>query len=283
MKKGINYWSFPPDMGLPGRLALARDAGFDGIELAVMDHGPVNLDSTEAELKEVAKRVADHGLGIPSLASGLYWANSPTSDDEATREKARHIATRQIEAAAALGADTVLFIPGMVNAAFIPDSPVVSYDVVWKRAIETLQALVPVAEKNQVHVGVEVVWNKFLLSPIEMNVFLDEVGSDCVGLYMDVGNVIPFGYPEQWIRICGSRLKKVHFKDFKMGAGNVEMRGFCDLLDGSVNWPEVMAALQEVGYDDYCTAEMIPHYAHHPEQRIHNTSASMDRILGRAV
>lgn len=281
MKKGINYWSFPPDMDLAGRLALARDAGFEGIELAMLDQGPVNLESTESELAAVAKTVADHGLEIPSLASGLYWANSPTSDDETTREKARHIATRQIEAAAALGADTILFIPGMVNAAFIADSPVVSYELVWERAIETLQALAPVAGKHRVHIGVEVVWNKFLLSPIEMNLFLDQVGSEWVGLYMDVGNVIPFGYPEQWIRLCGPRLKKVHFKDFKMGAGNVEMRGFCDLLDGSVNWPEVIAALQEVGYADYCTAEMIPLYTHHPAQRIYNTSASMDRILGR--
>jgi len=281
MKKGINIWSFPPGTDLDASMAIASDAGYEGIEVAVGGQGLVRPDSKKAELKQVVKMADAHGLEIASVAGGLYWEFSLTSDSARTRKKALSIARNHIRVAADLGADAVLIIPGCVNATFLPDSPVVAYDVVWRRAVAAIQSLVPVAEKYKVHIGLEVVWNKFLLSPIEMNCFLDEIGSPWAGLYMDVGNVIPFGYPEQWIRICGERLKRVHFKDFKMGAGNVDMIGFCDLLEGSVNWPEVMKALREVGYDGYVTAEMIPHYSHHPIQRIYNTSKSMDTILGR--
>jgi hexulose-6-phosphate isomerase len=112
-----------------------------------------------------------------------------------------------------------------------------------------------------------------------MRGFIDKINSPYVGAYLDVGNIIYSGYPEHWIRILGKRIKKVHFKDFRRAVGTLE--GFVDLLAGDVNYPEVMKAFNEVGYEDYAIAEMIPNYKHYTNQIIYNTSRSMDQILGR--
>ena len=133
------------------------------------------------------------------------------------------------------------------------------------------------AAENNIVIGIENVWNKFLLSPLEYRDFIDQVGSPNVGSYFDVGNVLLTGYPEQWIRILGSRIKKVHFKDYRINPGGIN--AFVDLLAGDVDYPAVMRALRDIDYNDYCTAEMIPNYKHHTTQTIFNASASMDRIL----
>ena len=134
------------------------------------------------------------------------------------------------------------------------------------------------AEKVGVSIGLENVWNKFLLSPMEMRDFIDKIDSDFVGSYFDVGNVLFNGYPEHWIKILANRIKKVHFKDYRIAAGG--LHGFVDLLAGDVNYPAVIDALKSVGYDGYVTAEMIPAYTHYPETIIYNTSNAMDKILG---
>lgn len=113
-----------------------------------------------------------------------------------------------------------------------------------------------------------------------MKQFIDAVGSDYVGSYFDVGNVVYSGYPEHWIQILGSRIKKVHFKDYRRQAGG--LHGFVDLLAGDVDYPAIVKELQAIGYDNYVTAEMIPGYTHYGTQMIYNTSAAMDAILGRA-
>jgi hexulose-6-phosphate isomerase len=170
-------------------------------------------------------------------------------------------------------------VPGAVGVDFVPGSEVIRYDVVYDRALEAIRSLKPVAEQVKVVVGVENVWNKFLLSPLEMRDFVDKIASEYVGVYFDVGNVIATGYPEHWIRILGKRIKRVHFKDFRRNVGTLD--GFTDLLEGDVNWQEVMAAFREIGYEGYVTAEMIPPYSHHPEALIYTTSKAMDFILGR--
>ena len=154
----------------------------------------------------------------------------------------------------------------------------VAYDVAYDRALEALRQLAPIAEEYQIHIGVETVWNKLLLSPLEMRDFIDKVGSDYVGSYFDVGNVVYSGYPEHWIRILGKRIKKVHFKDYRCNPGGLNC--FVDLLSGDVNWPEVMKAFADIGYDGWAAGEMIPPYTHAPDQIIYNTSKSMDCILG---
>jgi hexulose-6-phosphate isomerase len=139
--------------------------------------------------------------------------------------------------------------------------------------------LAPEAERLGVSILVENIWNKFLLSPLEMRSLIDQVGSPRVGALLDTGNLIAFGYPEQWIRILGQRIKEVHLKDYRESVGGVG--GFVGLLEGDVNWPEVMAALEEVGYDGFLTAEVFP-YRRHGEAIVRHTSESMDRILGRS-
>ena len=172
-----------------------------------------------------------------------------------------------------LGTNAYLFVPGAVDVFFLPDAEIIPYDVCYERAREAVSQLVQTAEKVGVSVGIENVWNKFLLSPLEMRDFIDSFGSDMIGAYFDVGNVLLTGYPEQWIRILGKRIKRVHIKDFDISIGTVD--GFVDLLEGSVDFEAVKKALAEIGYDGYVTAEMIPYSPGRPEK----TAEAMKKIF----
>ena len=278
MKKGISIWSFPAQT-LAESFALAKDAGFEGVEVALAIDGEVNLKSTEKELLKVKADAENAGIELYSVASGLYWDYWLTSDDKAEREKAKDIVRIQLNAAKTLGADTILVVPGSVNADFVSETKVVDYKSAYERSLEAFLELREDAEKCGVAIGIENVWNKFLTSPMEMRGFIDTVGSDFVGSYFDVGNVLFNGYPEHWIKILADKIKKVHFKDYRKAAGG--LHGFVDLLAGDVNYPAVMDALKAVGYDGWVTAEMIPNYKYFTEAIIYNTSYSMDKILGR--
>ncbi|WP_336785424.1 sugar phosphate isomerase/epimerase family protein [Paenibacillus sp. MMO-177] len=279
MKKGINIWSFPAGMSIEESIELAKDAGFDGIELSLNETGPLSLESTTEEVRAIRQFADNTGIELSSLASGLYWDYPPTSENEQVSAKAFDVARKQLEHAAALGVDSVLIVPGAVGVDFIPNAPVVPYDRAYDNALAFFTKLAKEAEAVKVSVGIENVWNKFLLSPLEMRGFIDAVGSEYVGSYFDVGNVVYSGYPEHWISILNKRIKKVHFKDYRRQAGG--LHGFVDLLAGDVDYPEVIRALEAIGYNDYVTAEMIPPYTHHTKQIVYNTSAAMDAILGR--
>jgi hexulose-6-phosphate isomerase len=164
----------------------------------------------------------------------------------------------------------------MVYAPFV-SAPPVPYDAAWDRALETVSAAAAHAKACGVRIGVENVWNSFLLSPLEMRTFLDAIGDPFVGAYLDVGNVIQFGFPEHWVRILGSRILKSHVKDFRRSVGTLS--GFVDLLSGDVDFPEVMKAFGEVGYDDYIIAE-VGAYRHYGDQSVYNLAAAMRRIVG---
>lgn len=276
MEKSISYWSFS-GKNVFEAMQIAKDAGFDGIELTLDAEGDVTMQTSAAQLTEIRGAAEKIGLELPSVASSLYWAYSFTSDDPDERERAHQAAVCEINTAKALGADTVLIVPGSVSVEFVPERPVVSYDVCWERALQAMKRLAPVAEEAGINIGVENVWNRFLLSPLEMRQFLDEIGSERVGAYFDVGNVVYCGYPEQWIRILGKRIKKVHFKDYRRNPGGLD--AFVDLLSGDVDWPAVMQAFADIGYDGWVTGEMIPPYTHASDQIIYNTSASMSRII----
>ena len=278
MKKGINIWSFPQGT-IKESLTLAKDAGFEGVELAINASGELSMASTEKEIVEVKKTADDLGLSLYSLSSGLCWALRLSDDDEKMREKAKDMIKKQLDTAKILGADTILVVPGVVNVEFSFPEKKVAYDVVYERSLESLNELKKYAEALQVHIGLENVWNKFLLSPMEMRDFIDKIGSAYVGSYLDIGNTLYCSYPEDWVRILGNRIKKVHFKDYRMQAGG--LHGFVDLLAGDVDYPEVVKALNEIGYDGWVSAEMIPNYKHHTDAIIYNTSYAMDRILGR--
>ena len=278
MKKGINIWSFPQGT-IKENLTLAKKAGFEGVELALNGGGELSMESTREQLLEIRKNAEDMGLALYSLSSGLCWEYRLSDDDAAIRQKAKDIIKKQIETAKILGADTVLVIPGVVNVEFSMPQKKVAYDVVYERALEGISELCGYAEDAQVYIGLENVWNKFLLSPMEMRDFIDRIDSDYVGSYLDIGNTLYCGYPEDWIRILGKRIKKVHFKDYRKQVGGTH--GFVDLLAGDVDYPEVMKALCEIGYEDWVSAEMVPRYKHHSDAILYNTSYAMDRILGR--
>ena len=278
MKKGINIWSFPAGT-IRESLALAKDAGFEGVELALNGTGELSMESSEAEIREIKKTADDMGLSLYSLSSALCWDYRLSDDDPKLRAKAKDMIKKQLETAKILGADTALVLPGVVNVSFSSPEKKVAYDIVYERALEGIGELKSYAESLQVNIGLENVWNKFLLSPMEMRDFIDKIDSKYVGSYLDVGNTLYCGYPEDWVRILGSRIKKIHFKDYRMEAGGAH--GFVDLLAGDVDYPEVVKALGEIGYEDWVSAEMIPNYKHHTSAIIYNTSYAMDRILGR--
>lgn len=279
MKKGISVWSFPGDWPLERIFASARDAGFEGVEVALSEKGELSLESTEEDLDKIRDLACRYGLELYSVASGLYWTYSLTSDNPSVREKAKDIVKKQLLAAKRLSCDTILVVPGCVGADFIPGSGVVAYDTAYERALAAMKELGAFAGELGVCIGVENVWNKFLLSPLEMKQFIDEAagsGSPWLGAYFDVGNVVLTGYPQHWIHILGSRIKKVHIKDFKKSVGTLE--GFVDLLSGDVDYPQVMEALKDIGYDGWITAE-VSVLKGFPEEGIRRTSAAMDKIL----
>jgi len=280
MKKSVGICCFYGNWSLEEKFALAKEAGFEGFEIDLSEDGPVNLKSTKGELKSFRSLAEKHGLELSGLMSFLYWGANAASADTTTRAKAARILHRQIECAQILGIDTILAVPGAVGVDFIPGSEVVRYDTAYERATEFIKTALPLAEKAGVTIAVENVCNKFLLSPLEMRAFVDQFGSSHVGVYFDVANTMAFGYPEHWIEILGSRIKRIHFKDYRRNVATVD--GFCDLLSGDVNWPAVVAALRKVGYDGWVAAEMIPpvpFYKHAPEVLIHNTSRAMDAIF----
>ena len=280
MKKSIGICCFYGNWSIEEKFVLAKEAGFTGFEIDLSEDGPVNLKSTPEELKSFRSLAKKYDLELSGLMSFLYWGANAASADPAVRAKASAILALQIECAQELGIDTILAVPGAVGVDFIPGAETVRYDLAYERATEFIKAALPAAEKAGVTIAVENVWNKFLLSPLEMRAFVDQFGSKNVGVYFDVANTLAFGYPEHWIEILGSRIKRVHFKDYRRNVGTVD--GFCDLLSGDVDWPAVMAALHKVGYDGWIAAEMIPpvpFYKHCPEVLIHTTSRAMDAIL----
>jgi hexulose-6-phosphate isomerase len=280
MKKAINIWSFHPGWSFEEKLKLAKEAGFQGIEVDLTPEGPITLDSTADDLQRVKAVAEKAGITLCGLATGLYWDYNPVSDDPNLRAKASHVLRRQIECAAQLGIDSILVVPGAVGVDFIPNAEVIPYDVAYDRAGQFLRSVLPHAEEHGVTLCVENVWNKFLLSPLEMKSFIDAFDSPRIKVYFDVGNVLATGYPEHWIRILGERIHRVHLKDYRRAVGTVD--GFVDLLSGDVDWPAVITALREIGYTGWVAAEMIPpvpFYKFAPNTLIYNTSRAMDAIM----
>ena len=277
MKISASYWIF--DGGLDGSLPIksameqASKMGFEGIELGIASQGVLTHNTSQAECEEIVREAEKHGLEISGVASGESWTTSPTANDEDVRLKIIDFTQKALQITHWLGSDAYLFVPGAVEVFFLPDAEVIPYDVCYQRASEAISQLVPVAEKLGVAIAVENVWNKFLLSPLEMREFIDNFNTSQVGVYFDVGNVLLTGYPDQWIRILGSRIKRVHIKDFKRSVGTAE--GFVDLLEGDVDFEAVKQALSEINYDGYVTAEMIPFTPGRPEK----TAAAMKKIF----
>ena len=284
MKFSISTWSFPAAWPLAQRLRLASEAGFAGFEIDLTADGPVNLQSTAEELAAVRAQVEQAGLQLSGLATGLYWGANAASADPAVRARATHILHRQIECAAALGLDAILVVPGAVGVDFLPGGEVVPYGLAWERARAFIADALPLAAQHRVVLSIENVWNKFLLSPLEMRAFIDSFDSEWVGSYFDTGNALATGYPEHWIELLGPRISRVHVKDYRRAVGTAD--GFVELLSGDIDWPAVAAALARLPYEGWICAEMIPpvpFYKHRPEVLIHNTARALAAIFPAAA
>jgi L-ribulose-5-phosphate 3-epimerase len=282
--KSINYWSYPG--GLEGTLPLkafftqAKAHGYEAVEVAIGTEGELNcFDTTEAQCASYLQAAAEIGIKVASVASGIYWGFNLASPGREDRDKAVRALQHMARVTKWMGCKTLLTIPGAVDIFFNPAFEPQSYDVVLERVREGFARALPVAEEVGVTLAIENVWNKFLLSPTEMADFIDSFNSPSIGAYVDVANILPYGYPEHWLRILGKRVAGIHFKDFRRAVGTAE--GFVDLLEGDVNWPAVMEAIREIGFKGPVVAELIPLYKHHPEARCAVTSIAMDYILGR--
>ncbi|NPV09828.1 MAG: sugar phosphate isomerase/epimerase [Anaerolineae bacterium] len=268
-KKGIDYRAFPPEMTPEERFALAREAGFDGIELVFSATGALPLDASDEELIRL-RALGGRYVPICGVNGGRALLEAPlTHPDPERRQAAFKMAQRLIEMTARLEADTLLTAPGVVVA----DVP---YDDAYSFCVDTMGKLARYAAERGVRLAVENVWNKFLLSPLEMRSFIDEVASDWVGAYFDVANTLLFGFPQHWIRILNHRILRVHMKDFRLSVGNIN--GFLQPLQGDVDWPAVMQALVEVKYRGFLTVE-IPSYQFCGARTVYDASSALDAII----
>lgn len=255
----------------------AARLGFDGVQLFVSPEGYLSLESDGNRAGAIARRARAAGIALTSLEIEPF-SFSLTDDDRQVRRQGEDTVRRAMRLAAAMEAPGVLVIPGYVGLPWDPSVKPVRYDLAYDRLSESLKTLGPTAEEIGLQLLIENIWNMFLLSPLEMRALIDDVQSPNVGVLFDTGNIVQFGFPEQWIRILGPRIKEVHLKDFRRSVGTVS--GFVSLLEGDVDWPEVMAALDEIGYDGFLTAEVFP-YAHHGDTVLPQASSAMDRLMKR--
>jgi len=280
MKQGVSFYTFGQDVNYKEAMEISAKAGYDGVELVVSETGELNMKTSEKEMLAMKDMAESMGLSVCSVGAWNLWEKNLVSDDPETVSYAKDIIKQEITAAAVCGADTVLIVPGWVGTPFAPG--IVSYDLAYERAQAALLELSGFAEQMKVCIGIENVGNRFLLSPLEMKRFVDEIGSDYVGVYFDLGNILySSGYPDQWIRILGNRIKKIHFDDYRMGVPGLD--GFVDLFEGDVDFEEVMRALKDIGYDDWAVVEFLPNYKRFPYQSIINAKLSMDVIMSIEV
>jgi hexulose-6-phosphate isomerase len=214
----------------------------------------------------------DHDVAVSSVLTIAQFHYSLISDDASTRQTGIDLVRRLLDCASLVGAPSVLIVPGVVSAT-------VGYEDAYSRFQEAIEILKEDAETREVGLGIENVWGKFLYSPMEMRNLVDSFDSSLIGVHFDVGNVLQYGYPDQWIRILGKeRLLNIHLKDYQESVNNI--RGFTYLFQGDVPWARVMEALREVSYEGYLIAE-VPPYRFCPEEGIWDISRKIDILTGK--
>lgn len=284
MKKSINLWAFPyPDkMSLEQCMRLAKEAGFDGIELNYDLESDLSPGKTSADYQAIRKLADEIGIEISGLCSFLFWPYPLTSNDPAERARGMELAGLMLQAAHDLGTENLLVVPGAVHMPWREDHDPTPNDVCLRRAQEAIGKMVEPAEKLGVYLNMEnIFFNAFLMSPMEMVDFVDGFDSPHVQVHFDTGNIMEYQFPEHWIPILGKRIKNVHLKEYSKKSTDHSLEAFRPLLDGTTNWPAVMQAFGDIGYKGYLTFEYFHPYAHHPEALIYQTSDSLDRLLGR--
>ncbi len=270
--KGICSVIFPKEMPRVECFTQAKSAGFDAIELAIGADLPLDIGRDDARrLADAAQRA---GIRIATLwVSEPLLRNPLNAADPAVRARGVEAIRRGIAIARDLNCGALLLYAVRLGSG--PKLEVGSQDT-WDRYTAELTKAIPDAERAQVLLNPENVWNKFLLSPLEMRSFVDQFHSPWVGAHFDTGNVMQYGYPEDWILTLGPRIKRIHFKDFKLSTRG-ESGHFADLLEGDVNWKAVMSALVKTGYNGFISPE-IGHDPDWPGQ-LKQVSAAFDKIL----
>jgi len=234
--KGVLISMLPSQLSYEDRFRLAQRVGFEGVEAQT-----VTDPAVVAEIKEAARKT---GTKIHSVMNMDHWKFPLSSSDKTVVEKSMKGMETSLRNAKEWGAGAVLLVPAVVN-------PETSYKDAYARSQERVRELIPLAKELGVAIAIEEVWNKFLLSPVEFARYVDELDSPWVKAYFDVGNVVLFGYPQDWIRTLGDRILKLHLKDF-----NSDTKKFVPLREGSINWPEVRKALDEVHFTGFATVEL---------------------------
>lgn len=284
MKIGINSWSLPSTLTLEEMFKITKKYGYDTIELNMSENKPkdtmvtdlglldskyLTLDTTIDDIKKIKKLSDDYDLPISSISTSLHWEYPLNHPNKKIREKGKDIVRKMIIACHELGGDTVLVVPGIVTETM-------PYDECYKLSLEAFIELAPLAEQYNIQIGIENVWNKFLLSPLEMKLFVETINHPLVGVYFDVGNILQFGYPDQWIHILNKHIFKIHVKDFDTTIGNIH--GFKNLLAGDLNWPKLISALKFINYQGPLTAEISP-YNFSGTQLAEDTANALKQIV----
>jgi L-ribulose-5-phosphate 3-epimerase len=240
----VEYSMLPKGITTPERFQMAKNAGFERIEC------PTTRDPGEAQKMKDAAAAA--GIKIHSVMNMDHWKYPLSSPDPAVVEKSLDGARVSLHNAKLWGADTILLVPAVVDAQ-------TSYRNAYQRSQENIRKLIPLAEELQVIVAIEEVWNKFLLSPLEFAKYVDEFESPWIRSYFDVGNVVLYGYPQDWIRTLGPRIAKLHIKDFSWRrdpATKKQVADWVPLGEGDIDWHAIYAALSEIGYKGTATVEL---------------------------
>jgi len=238
IKKAVLLSMLPKTMSYADRFKVAHDAGFEEAECGT------EPDDKVAE--EIRKAAEGAKIRIHSVMNSDHWKYPLSSADPEVVAKCVKGMETSLRNAQLWGADTVLLVPAVVN----PDT---SYADAWKRSQMQIRKMLPMAEKMKVIIAVEEVWNKFLLSPVEFARYVDDFQSPYLKAYFDVGNVVLYGYPQDWIRTLGKRIVKLHLKDFQFKQGQTQWTA---LREGDINWKEIYNALNEVGYRGSATVEL---------------------------
>jgi len=241
IRKSTLISMLPRQLSYADRFAMAREAGFEAIEMQT-----ITKDDEAAEIKEASKKT---GLRIHSVMNSDHWRLPISSSNPEVVSGSVKGMEASIRNAALWGADAVLLVPAVVDAT-------TSYRDAWTRSQQVIrQRLVPMARDMKVIIAVEEVWNKFLLSPIEFAKYVDEFDSPWVRAYFDVGNVVIYAFPQDWIRTLGPRIVKVHLKDFKFDRRNGSF-SWPNMGEGDIDWPEVRRAFADIKYSGYMTTEL---------------------------
>ena len=261
IKKGVLLDMLPNNLSYADRFKMARDVGFEVVQ--------ASATPDEHAAEEIKKAAIAVGLHIDSVMNVGDSENPLSSSNPAVVEKGLAGMRTSLRNAKLWGSDAVLLVPAVVD-------PQTSYRDAWTRSQKEIRKLIPLAAELEVVIAIEEVWNKFLLSPLEMAVYIDEFKSKWIRAWFDVGNVLLYGYPQDWIHTLSKRIIKVHLKDFKRKEDGY---AWVNLGDGDVDWDAVRQAFAEIGYSGSAVVELDGG----DESYLRDVSRRVDRlVLGRA-